>query len=92
MGNECEAPRGSARVRCRRGRAGGAALAARAALTNVPGPYDWSASPPRGSRDTFVEWMAKNRGENPRFLAERFDRFRELVARHDVWDETDMRA
>ena len=70
----------------------GAALAARAALINVPGPYDWSASPPRGSRDTFVEWMAKNCGENPRFLGESFDRFGELVARYDVWNETDMRA
>ena len=34
----------------------------------------------------------KNRGENRRFLGERFDRFRELIARHDVWDEADMRA
>ena len=69
-----------------------AALAACPALANVPGAYDWSASPPRQSRDAFVEWMVKNRGENPRFLAERFDRFRELIARHDVWDEADMRA
>jgi protein-L-isoaspartate(D-aspartate) O-methyltransferase len=36
--------------------------------------------------------MVKNRGEDPHFLAQRFDRFRELVARHDVWDEADMRA
>ncbi len=69
-----------------------AALAAGPALADVPIPYDWSASPPRGSRDAFVEWMVKNRGEDPRFLGERFDRFRELIARHDVWDEADMRA
>ena len=69
-----------------------AALAAAPALANVPSAYDWSASPPRQSRDAFVEWMVKNRGEDPRFLGERFDRFRELVARHDVWDEADMRA
>ena len=69
-----------------------AALAAGPALAKVPGAYDWSASPPRQSRDAFVEWMVKNRGEDPRFLGERFDRFRELVARHDVWDEADMRA
>ena len=70
------------------------AAAARAApaLANVPSAYDWSASPPRQSRDAFVEWMVKNRGEDPRFLGERFDRFRELIARHDVWDEADMRA
>jgi protein-L-isoaspartate(D-aspartate) O-methyltransferase len=69
-----------------------AALAAGPALANVPSAYNWSASPPRQSRDAFVEWMVKNRGENPRFLGERFDRFHELIARHDVWDEADMRA
>ncbi len=69
-----------------------AALAAGPALANVPSAYDWSASPPRQSRDAFVEWMVKNRGEDPRFLGERFDRFGALIARHDVWDEADMRA
>ena len=72
--------------------AAGAALAARPALANVPTPYDSSASPPRQSREAFVEWMVKNRGEDPRFLAQRFDRFEQLVAHHDVWDEADMRA
>ena len=69
-----------------------AALGVRPALANVPTAYDWSASPPRQSRDAFVEWMVKNRGEDPRFLGERFDRFHELIVRHDVWDEADMRA
>src|ERR1700760_3289784 len=58
-----------------------AALVVRPALANVPGPYDWSASPPRENREAFVEWMVKNRGEEPHFLAQRFDRFRELIAR-----------
>ena len=69
-----------------------ASLATRPALANVPSAYDWTASPPRQSRDAFVEWMVKNRGENPHFLGERFDRFEQLIARHDVWDEADMRA
>jgi len=69
-----------------------AALAARPALANVPVPYDWGASPPHGSREAFVEWMVKNRGEDPHFLRQRLDRFHELVAHHDVWDEADMRA
>ena len=68
------------------------ALAVRPALANVPSAYDWSASPPRETRESFVQWMAKNRGEGPRFLSQRFDRFRELLARHDLWDEADMRA
>ena len=68
------------------------ALAVRPALANVPAPYDWSASPPRQSRDAFVEWMVKNRGEDPKFLGQRWDRLQQLIARHDVWDEADMRA
>ena len=71
---------------------GAAALAARPALANVPQPYAWTALPPRQSREAFVAWMVKNRGEDPHFLAERFDRFQQLVAHHDVWDEADMRA
>ena len=69
-----------------------AALAVRPALANVPAPYDWSASPPRQSRDAFVEWMVKNRGEDPKFLGQRWDRLQQLIARHDVWDEADIRA
>lgn len=72
--------------------AAGAALAARPALANVPTPYDSSASPPRQSREAFVEWMVRNRGEDPRFLGARYDRFEQLVAHHDVWDEADIRA
>src|SRR5580658_11186227 len=70
----------------------GAALAARPACANVPTSYDWSSSPPRQSREAFVEWMVKNRGEDPRFLAQRFDRFQQLLSHRDVWDEADMRA
>ena len=36
--------------------------------------------------------MMRNRGEDPRFLGARYDRFEQLVAHHDVWDEADMRA
>ena len=72
--------------------AAGAALAARPALATVPAPYDWSASPPRQNREAFVEWMARNRGEDPRFLAERYGRYEQLVAHHDVWDQADIRA
>jgi protein-L-isoaspartate(D-aspartate) O-methyltransferase len=69
-----------------------AALAARPALANVPSAYDSSASPPRQSRDAFVEWMVKNRGEDPKFLGQRWDRLQQLIAHHDVWDEADIRA
>jgi protein-L-isoaspartate(D-aspartate) O-methyltransferase len=72
--------------------AAGAAFAARTALAGVPTPYDWNASPPRSSDEAFVEWMIRNRGEDPRFLAERYGRYEQLVAHHDVWDRADIRA
>ncbi len=71
--------------------AAAAALAVRPALANVPEPYVGSLAAEAESRG--VRRMdGRNRGEDPRFLAERFDRFRELVAHRDVWDEADMRA
>jgi len=69
-----------------------AGLFDRAALANVPRGYDWSAMPPMGSQAAFVEWMVANRGEDPRFLAERYDRFLALIAHKDVWDERNKRA
>ena len=74
--------------------AGGVAVAALsgAALARVPGPYDWGVSPPRGTREAFVEWMVKNRGEDPRFLGERWDRLQQLLSHQDIWDEADIRA
>ena len=44
------------------------------------------------SRAAFIDWMIKNRGEDRRFLGERFDRFRGLIANRDVWEKRDMRA
>ncbi|MDB5563250.1 MAG: protein-L-isoaspartate O-methyltransferase [Hyphomicrobiales bacterium] len=62
------------------------------ARANVPSPYDWTAAPPTDKRAAYIDWMVKNRGEDPRYLGERFDRFLALISHHDVWDERNMRA
>ena len=62
------------------------------ARASVPLPYDWSASPPMGDRAAYIDWMVKNRGENPAFLGPRFDRFLQLISHHDVWDDRNKRA
>jgi protein-L-isoaspartate(D-aspartate) O-methyltransferase len=62
------------------------------ARANVPVAYDWNVSPPTDSRASFVDWMIKNRGEDPHFLGERFDRFQDLVARRDIWEKRNIRA
>ena len=62
------------------------------ASANVPAPYDRNAQPPMESRQTFIDWMVKNRGEDPNYLGQRFDRFLQLLAHHDVWDGRNKRA
>jgi len=69
-----------------------AALFSHAARANVPAPLGWDMAPPMDSREGFIAWMKQNRGEDPGFLGQRFDRFLQLVAHHDVWDEADKRA
>ncbi len=36
--------------------------------------------------------MVKNRGEDPHFLGQRWDRFQRLKEHHDLWDAKDIRA
>src|SRR5215471_4169087 len=58
----------------------------------VPQPYSWDLSPPLTPREAFVAWMQDNRGEDPLFLRERWDRFAALVANHDLVDDRNKRA
>ena len=62
------------------------------ARANVPAALGPDTSPPMDSREAFVAWMQKNRGEEAGYLGQRFDRFLQLVAHQDVWDERDKRA
>ena len=62
------------------------------AMADVPIAYDWNAMPPTDRRVDFIEWMQKQRGENPKYLGQRWDRFQALLGHHDVWDKRDMRA
>lgn len=68
-----------------------AGLAARA-FADVPVPYNWDLTPPMDNREAFIAWAVKNRGEDAKYLGERFDRYRVLVANKDVWDKRDDRA
>jgi protein-L-isoaspartate(D-aspartate) O-methyltransferase len=68
------------------------AVQASLARANVPRPYDWIAEPPTDDRGAFIDWMVRNRGEDPRYLGERFDRYLQLVNHHDLWDRRNTRA
>jgi protein-L-isoaspartate(D-aspartate) O-methyltransferase len=74
-----------------------AAAAASAALpfrarAAVPKPYSWDASPPMDNVGSFVKWMQENRGEEPRYLHARYDRFQNMVGHVDLWDPRNKRA
>jgi protein-L-isoaspartate(D-aspartate) O-methyltransferase len=62
------------------------------AAANVPGPYDQTAVPPMDARQTFIDWMVTNRGEDPTYLGERFDRFQQLLQHRDLYTDGDKRA
>jgi protein-L-isoaspartate(D-aspartate) O-methyltransferase len=74
---------------------GAAAMAGAAispALAAMPTPYDKEAMPPLTNRDAYIAWMVKNRGEDPKFLGERWARYGALMANKDLWDKRNQRA
>ncbi|RUY33562.1 protein-L-isoaspartate O-methyltransferase, partial [Mesorhizobium sp. M7A.F.Ca.US.001.04.1.1] len=48
--------------------------------------------PPLTSKGDYIQWMQKNRGETANFLGQRWDRFEQLIAHKDVWDDRNKRA
>ena len=58
----------------------------------VPTAFDFALDVPTKSRDAFVAWMVKNRGEDAKFLGRRFDRYQALMHNRDIWDKQGERA
>ena len=76
--------------------AGAAGLAAatlsRTASAKVPTPFTFDMAPPMSDRAKFIEWGVSTRGEDPKFLGERFDRFLAMVRNEDLLDDRHKRA
>ena len=72
--------------------AGAAALLPDIARSDVTEAYDWNVSPPMDSRQAFIDWMVANRGEDPKYLGPRFDRFTEMIQHRDLFVDRDKRA
>ena len=68
------------------------AMLARGARADVPRPYSWDMSPPTTNREAFIRWMIENRGENPKILAARWDRYLFLRANRDFANDRNGRA
>jgi protein-L-isoaspartate(D-aspartate) O-methyltransferase len=53
---------------------------------------DKVAMPPADTQDHFVKWMAANRGEDPTFLAQRWQRLQALFEHKDIWGAKNIRG
>ncbi len=62
------------------------------AQADVPAASSRDTPPPMDGRASFVAWMETNRGEDARFLGERWDRFKALLAHRDLWGERNKRG
>jgi protein-L-isoaspartate(D-aspartate) O-methyltransferase len=49
-------------------------------------------TPPTDSKEAFVEWMAANRHEDPKFLGQRWDRYLIMIANGDLLNDQTKRA
>ncbi len=58
----------------------------------VPTPFTFDLTPPTDSKAHFVEWMVKNRGEDPNFLGERWDRYQAMITAGDLLNDQTRRA
>jgi protein-L-isoaspartate(D-aspartate) O-methyltransferase len=58
----------------------------------VPTPIKPDEGPPLDGEDQFVNWMQANRGENPKYLAQRWDRLQALIQKKDVWGARNIRG
>jgi protein-L-isoaspartate(D-aspartate) O-methyltransferase len=70
----------------------GAAAMGGLARANVPDAFTFDMTPPMTDRAKFIEWGVKQRGEDPKYLGERFDRFLAMVRNEDILDERNKRA
>ena len=55
-------------------------------------PYSWDITPPTTTREAFLKWNAEYRGEDPKILSQRWDRFVGCRAGHDYVNARNERA
>jgi len=67
-------------------------LSSRLAFADVPTPFTFDMAPPMDNREKFVAWGVANRGEDPKFLGERFDRFGVMVRNEDLSNDRNKHA
>ncbi len=70
-----------------------ASLAAvKSALASPPKRFNPDLWPPLADKAAFVSWGVANRGEDPKYLERRFDRYKEVLAFNDLYTKFEKRA
>jgi protein-L-isoaspartate(D-aspartate) O-methyltransferase len=67
-------------------------LAPRLAMADVPTAFTFDMAPPMDNREKFIAWGVAQRGEDPKYLGERFDRFGAMVRNEDLANDRNKRA
>ena len=67
-------------------------LAPRLAMADVPTAFTFDMAPPMDNREKFVAWGVAQRGEDPKYLGERFDRFGAMVRNEDLVNDHNKHA
>ena len=67
-------------------------LAPRLAMADVPTAFTFGMAPPMDNREKFIAWGVAQRGEDPKYLGERFDRFGAMVRNEDLANDRNKRA
>ena len=68
------------------------AFTALPAFAEGPKPFRGDMWPPLTDKAAFVAWGAANRGEDPKYLERRFDRYKEVLAFNDLFTSNEKRA
>jgi protein-L-isoaspartate(D-aspartate) O-methyltransferase len=55
-------------------------------------PYSYDLSPPTNNKEAFIKWAVENRGENPKILSARWDRYLFLRGNNDFVNARNGRA
>jgi len=61
-------------------------------MADVPTPFTFDMAPPMDNREKFIAWGVVQRGEEPKYLGERFDRFGAMVRNEDLANDRNKRA
>jgi protein-L-isoaspartate(D-aspartate) O-methyltransferase len=54
--------------------------------------FTFDMAPPTENKETFINWMVTNRGEDPKYLTERWDRYEAMVKNGDLLNDQTRRA